>query len=322
MHLSVGTFNLNNLFSRWSFRAEVSSTDLATVAYEIDSGAATSFRRYSGKLVKGKSQGDTERIAERILRLDLDVLAIQEVEDAQTLQSFVDARLKGLYPYTVLVEGNDQRLIDVGLLSKYPIGGVTSWRHAVHPSKPGTPVFGRDLLQVEILNKTRSRRLLTIFNNHLKSHYSPWWMDADEKAEEERRSDERRRQQAEMIERIVDRQTRSNERFMVVGDMNDPPDAAPLDALAKSEKLGLVNGLANPTETRPPKPESDAANDPTVASWTHRFLQDGIPKHELLDQIWLSPNAYQRFVTAQIDRRKRHGGDGSDHDPAWVVIDV
>jgi MmgE/PrpD C-terminal domain len=44
---------------------------------------------------------------------------------------------------------------------------VTSWQRAVHPSDPSEQVFGRDLLQVEILNASRTRRLFTLFNTHM-----------------------------------------------------------------------------------------------------------------------------------------------------------
>lgn len=63
--------------------------------------------------------------------MDLDVLAVQEVEDIDTLRQFGRDDLGGLYPHVVLIEGNDPRLIDIGLLSKLPVGGVTSWQHAL-----------------------------------------------------------------------------------------------------------------------------------------------------------------------------------------------
>jgi hypothetical protein len=40
-----------------------------------------------------------------------------------------------LYPHVTLIEGNDARF-DVGVLSKLPLGGVTSWQHQVHPADP------------------------------------------------------------------------------------------------------------------------------------------------------------------------------------------
>jgi hypothetical protein len=55
------------------------------------------------------------------------------------------------------------------MLSKLPLGTVTSWQHAIHPDDPTQPVFSRDLLEVEILHPGRGRRLFTLFNNHLKA---------------------------------------------------------------------------------------------------------------------------------------------------------
>jgi hypothetical protein len=47
--------------------------------------------------------------------MDLDVLAVQEVEDIEALKDFFRFHLDGLYPNIALIEGNDTRFIDVGL---------------------------------------------------------------------------------------------------------------------------------------------------------------------------------------------------------------
>jgi hypothetical protein len=75
------------------------------------------------------------------------VLAVQEVEDVDTLRVFASGDLAGRYPNVVLLEGNDPRLIDVGLLTKdtFPVGAVISWRHIPDPENPSRPVFSRDL---------------------------------------------------------------------------------------------------------------------------------------------------------------------------------
>jgi hypothetical protein len=96
--------------------------------------ALREYRTYKGKLVKGKNPKDTQRVAKRILEMDLDVL--QEVEDVGTLRSFVGDYLDNAYRHIVLIEGNDPGLIDVALVSKLPLGQATSWQHARHKSGP------------------------------------------------------------------------------------------------------------------------------------------------------------------------------------------
>ncbi|MBN2566075.1 MAG: endonuclease/exonuclease/phosphatase family protein, partial [Candidatus Eisenbacteria bacterium] len=184
MAIKVGTFNLNNLFSRYNFTGEIDAiedgeTDLdSTITYEFTDEGSYRIRTFMGRLVKEKPLDEREMIADRIIEMDVDILAVQEVEDIDTLRRFARDDLGGMYPYQVLVEGNDPRLIDIGVLSRLCIGGITSWQQAVHPDDPENLVFGRDLLQVDILNDARTRTILTLFNNHLKSHYVPYDQDS------------------------------------------------------------------------------------------------------------------------------------------------
>ncbi len=171
MTIDVGTFNLNNLFSRFNFRAHVEELPAeardVTVTYEFTDEGDYWFRTFRGRLIDPMPPEQAQELARRIKAMDLDVLAVQEVEDIEALRDFVRVHLTGLYPNGVLIEDNDPRFIDVGVLSKeaFPIGAVTSWQHAIHPADPGRRVFSRDLLEVEILDRTRTKRLLTLFNN-------------------------------------------------------------------------------------------------------------------------------------------------------------
>jgi endonuclease/exonuclease/phosphatase family metal-dependent hydrolase len=118
---------------------------------------------------------------------------------------------------------------------------------------------------------------------------------------------------------IIEARTRPDSRYVVVGDMNDPPSSEWLAPLAASSALQLVNGLADAKETRPPK--ADVPPPPPDGLWTHRFEEGGAPaKYELFDHVWVSPSLADDVQEAWIDRRQSHGGDGSDHDPAWVVV--
>ncbi|HEX6263472.1 MAG TPA: endonuclease/exonuclease/phosphatase family protein [Actinomycetota bacterium] len=320
MEITVGTFNLNNLFSRFNFRARVDAIPEeerdVTVSFEFTERGEYWFRTFRGRLIDPMPEEQRRRLAARIKAMDLDVLAVQEVEDVEALRDFNRFHLEGMYPHAVLVEGNDARFIDVAVLSKLPLGGATSWQHEVHPEDPSRPVFARDLLQVEVLNESRSRRLLTVFNNHFTSKFISFGEDPVAAAAAKTA---RRRRQAETVERIVDRQLRPDSPFVIVGDMNDTPDSEALAGLAQGS-LGLVDGLADPEETRPARPDDPP---PATKAWTHRFKQGGQPaRYELFDQIWLSPSLGPKQTGAFIERRTLHGGDGSDHDPAWVVLSI
>lgn len=323
MNITVGTFNLNNLFSRYNFTAEVEIVRQGGIEVEGDvrftfvEPVGYVFRTYSGKLVQPKPPAERKVIADRIKAINVDVLAVQEVEDIGVLRQFALEDLGGIYPYQVLVEGNDQRLIDVGLLSRYPIGGVTSWRFAVHPDEPHDYIFSRDLLEVEILEPKRRERVFTIFNTHLKSNYMRWDEDPVVAIP---RIQARRRRQAEIVAAIVEARMRPNSSYLVTGDMNDGVEA---ESLAAFRAAGWVNGLTAPKETRPAKREQLAAHNPSTPAWTHRYkVSKQAPRFELYDQVWLSPTLARKQVDAWIDRRKSHSGDGSDHDPAWVTVSV
>ena len=326
MQISVGTFNLNNLFSRYNFRASVNSLRNAdpngediSVTYTFDNQSDFTMRTFQGRLIKGKEPAETAMIAERILAMNVDVLAVQEVEDISVLKQFNSIQLANLYPHVVLVEGNDPRLIDVGLMSRYPIGAITSFQTATHPSEPDKLIFGRDLLAVEILDQTRRKKLFTLYNTHLKSHFVDYRSDP---VEGKRNNDLRRQYQAEAIAGIISSRERKGSRFVLTGDMNDPVTSAALQPMLAIDGGHLINAVTDPVETRLPKPERQGSG-PQTSAWSYRHNPPGAdtpPIYGLYDQIWLSPGLAGKLVSSHIDRRTKHGGDGSDHDPVWVKL--
>lgn len=324
MNVSVGTFNLNNLFSRYNFKAEIDQIpddDPGGITLTFDRDEI-GVRTFLGRLIREKSADDTAEIARRILDVvNADVLAVQEVEHIELLKRFNRDHLNNRYPHIALVEGNDQRLIDVAILSKLPMGIIVSHQTAVHPDEPDRRIFSRDLLQVEILDHNRNK-LFTIYNTHLKSHFVPFGQDPVQGAIA---ANNRRRRQAESISRIIGRMERPNSRFILTGDMNDPPDSQFLAPMLTVDNQPLINALENPTETRPPKPETSGQGPgPQTPAWTHRFNPSGpeLPEYQLYDHIWVSQALADRFSNPTIDRRTKHGGDGSDHDPAWIDIEL
>jgi exonuclease III len=95
------------------------------------------------------------------------------------------------------------------------------------------------------------------------------------------------------------------------------------ESLTPFHQAGWIDGLATPRETRPAKGERTSDHNPTHSAWTHRYkASKQAPRFELYDQVWLSPSLAAKQTEAWIDRRTKHSGDGSDHDPAWVTLRV
>jgi endonuclease/exonuclease/phosphatase family metal-dependent hydrolase len=131
------------------------------------------------------------------------------------------------------------------------------------------------------------------------------------------RNNERRQRQAEVTRQIIEEETRPNSKYVLLGDMNDDPDSEFLAPML--EPLHLVDALGEVTETRPAKHEQ--VGPQPGPRWTSRHKESGLPpEHRLFDQIWTSPGLEGRIDAGFIDSRTKHGGDGSDHDPAWVTI--
>lgn len=323
MTAQVGTFNVNNLFSRFNFNAtidEIKSSEEAggtTISYKFTEPSSYKIRTYKGKLIKAKPPKDTKTIAERILAMNLDILAVQEVENIDILKDFNKTYLGGRFSTEVLVEANDNRFIDVGLLSRFPVGAITSFQTAVHREKPGERVFRRDLLEVEILDSAGLQKQFTIYITHLKSHFG----DDDDDGQGKIKNDGERRREAEKIQEIVGFRMTAEDKYLITGDMNDPPDSEQLKSMHIIKGNQLFNAMTNPEETRPSKPEA-SGQEPQSPAWTHRFVKSGQVQHELFDHIWLSPSLAPAFAGSFIDRRTKHGGDGSDHDPAWVKLNI
>jgi predicted extracellular nuclease len=308
VEVKLGTFNLNNLFGRFNFKASIEEV-VTSGSYKFDSDSKYWIRTFKGKLVKEKSEADRSLITNRILSRDPDVLAVQEVEDKDTLDRFVHEYLKDRYPHRVVVDANDKRLIDVGIMSKLPFGAITSWQHYVHPAKPDEKVFSRDLLQTEILSPDRSRTLLTLYVTHSKSKYIDWRLRGAKKEEQQQKDNELRKRQSEAVVQIVGRTAAAGSRYLIAGDLNDVPESEPLSPLlVPSNQLGLVN-LADRLE----------AED----RWSVRHKETGLEATtELFDYLLIPANIQEEVQSVEVDRRKKKSGDGSDHDPVFVTLTI
>ena len=345
--LRVATFNVNNLFSRWTFAADLPRTvaDAALPVLHADSKEAAAgtvtmdgqtaggdvvrivlpggqeltgiLRTFAGRLVSGKDPKARAWIARRIAVLDADVLCLQEVEDQDTLDTFCREDLAALgvdYPYRVVVEGNDPRRIDVAICSRAPIERISSWRYW------DGRVFSRDLLQVAV--RAPDGKSLNVFVNHLKSNFvtDEFTLSPAEVEEAHAAIAARRTRQADAIAKIM-RKQRITTRAIVLGDLNDDPGGPALAALARHGLVEHITGATTiPGPTRAGALVGDKFAAESATMWTHRHRADRKTSYACYDQIWATADL--PVAAAHVMRRTQITGDGSDHDPACVDLDL
>lgn len=167
----------------------------------------------------------TRMTAQVIRDVNADVLAVIEAEDRIALVRFNQQLLKPVnaaYDCIMLIDGNDDRGIDVGLLTKSGINIGTITSH-VDDSVEGDRIFSRDCPEYTV--KVNGQTLLVVVN-HLKSkgYGDPVAANARRKAQATRVCELYELRRSEGIELIA-----------IVGDFNDTPDSDPLSPLLGTE---------------------------------------------------------------------------------------
>ncbi|MBI5516186.1 MAG: endonuclease/exonuclease/phosphatase family protein [Deltaproteobacteria bacterium] len=175
----------------------------------------------------------TDRIARAVLRLDSDVVLLQEVETRGCLDA-LQARLGALgaaYETAVHGEIGTPGSVDVAVLARWPRVATRLHRRTRLPLPDGgTTTFAREFLEVEL--RVRGRTVV-VFAAHFRS------MVGDDPA--------RRLAEAVAARELVTASARRAPDALVVlgGDLNDTPGSPTLDALeAGGGVVRVTRGLA------------------------------------------------------------------------------
>jgi endonuclease/exonuclease/phosphatase family metal-dependent hydrolase len=196
--LTIATFNCENLFIRFKFGEKVKQS-------AIDNAVKNGFIKERG-LFEFIFEKERVLTAKAIKDTKADIIALQEVENLDTLKSFQSRFLK-LYPYQYLIDGNDPRFIDVSVLSKYEIKNLKTHQF----DKSGSSkIFSRDCLEIDLDFKGAP---LVLFINHFKSMLGG----------REQTMARRKKQSERVVQIIKDRfgSKPGTENFVVMGDLND-----------------------------------------------------------------------------------------------------
>ncbi len=251
----IASFNAENLFARFTFAPGVDVGQAVRDGWDVDKTLFTILDEAAKKIT-----------AQTILAADADVIALQEIENLDTLKRFRASYLGGTktYPYAVSIDGNDPRLIDVALLSRLPIVHVRSYQDL---RSGRSYVFSRDCLEADVLI---DGTVLTLFVNHFKS-----MLDTRDPKNGRRNTRAKRELQARTVIEIVSARfaTPSDGRWVVLGDFNDYLET---DAAGKSGILELVGWDAL---------ENVVDRLPADERWTHYFRGDAAPEPGTYHQL-------------------------------------
>ena len=234
----------------------------------------------------------TRNTAQVVRDIDPDVLGLCECEGRNALIQFSNQLLPavGATPFdsAMLIDGNDERGIDVGVMTKR--GYILNWMKShVDDKEPGLRqhIFSRDCPEFGVY--TPSGQTVWVLVNHFKSKgYG-----------RQDTSNAKRLAQATQTARIVARlQSENAPLIAVIGDLNDSPGSEPLGPLLNGSGL------------------RDISEHPT-------FQSDGLPgtfgrggAAEKIDYILLSAALFERVKAGGIWRK---GVWGPNKRPSWEI---
>jgi endonuclease/exonuclease/phosphatase family metal-dependent hydrolase len=222
-----------------------------------------------------------------------DVLICVEVEDRLTLDRFNEQVLReqfgptAAYPHVLLIDGNDSRGIDIGILSRHEVTSIRSHLHEPDPIT-GEKLFSRDCPEFEIAINGKS---VIILGNHFKSKRSG----------NSASSAAKRQRQADRVKNIYTAALTRSDLVLVGGDLNDTPTSGPITA--------LTQGLA---AAKKPKDvmTSTLYTDPYPGTFGTGLASGKI------DYLFLSPALWADLDSVGIERR------GAYHPQKWTAFDT
>ena len=239
---------------------------------EREEGPLAFIRRIRGTLLRRPRDGDPEVVARgkadwvgwaelktapvdaiavlntgRVIRdVDAHVLAVIEAEDRVSLKTFdqyvldrvneelPEGERKAPYTGVMLIDGNDARGIDVGLMTKegYDIGDMRS--HVNDVDDAGQVIYSRDCPEYAVTTPTGE--LVWVLTNHFKSKFG----GNDPTSVAKRKAQATRT--AEIYQRLCDD---GQDNVVVLGDLNDTPGSAALQPLLGGTDLRDVSEHPN-----------------------------------------------------------------------------
>lgn len=245
--------------------------------------------------------------------IEADVLGVVEAESRPVLWAFNNQILPAVegkpYRQVMVIDGNDDRGIDVGIMTRENYVIDTMRSHVDDRGTNGDPIFSRDCPEYYITTPKGTK--LVVLVNHFKSK---GFGSAQS-------SDARRKAQATRVAEIYEQLLSAGfEYIAVIGDLNDTPDSAPLAPLMQTS---LKDAFVHP--------QFDDGGHPGTFG-----LGNADNK---IDYLLLSPKLFETVEQGGVFRKGAWPGSrpkrwetypqvtspnqaASDHAAIWVDLDI
>lgn len=302
--------DLNNLFEKKRYSDNDKSHIIELLKelglLKVDNSKYVRLRKIRGKLLKRPKTGAVEVVAEgredwvgwvelipdpvdeiammntgRVFRdVNADIVAVVEAENRISLEKFSDTIIKkaGGLPYTnvMVIDGNDDRGIDVGVMTRegYTIDWMRS--HIFDRDEKGKEIFSRDCPEYCI--ETPEGEKIWVLPNHFKSKFG-----GDNPQAKEKRKKQAIRT-AEIYRALIES---GHENVIVLGDLNDTPDSE------------LLKPLLNETDLK------DVSEHPTfdTGEFPGKGTYAGGNDNQKIDYLLLSPAMFARVKSSGLFRK-------------------
>ncbi|HET6558750.1 MAG TPA: endonuclease/exonuclease/phosphatase family protein [Prolixibacteraceae bacterium] len=234
-----------------------------------------------------------------------DILITIEVENRPTLDRFnkqvLESEFKFSYKHIMVIDGNDDRGIDVGIMSQFPIVEIKSH---IDDRVNGRRIFSRDCPEYKITLPNGEN--IIVLPNHFKSKRNG----------DDVESQNRRRLQADTAIAIAKSALNTCDKILIAGDFNDTPNSTPLTSMFSDGFVDVISHSDYPTD-RPGTFNTGLANNK-------------------IDYLLMSPTLQSKLITTGIERRgsyhpriwdpfdtvTKKSEEASDHHLVWATFNI
>jgi endonuclease/exonuclease/phosphatase family metal-dependent hydrolase len=227
------------------------------------------------ELAKEAVDETATRMTARVIRdINAHVLGLVEVEDRPALRRFNRDLLGGLYRHVMLVDGNDDRGIDVAIMTRNRFE-IRSIRSNVDKTDSKGIIFSRDCAEYEV--RTPKGAVIHVLVNHFKSQSGG--------------GGAKRKRQAKAVRKIVDELVEAGAHVVVVGDLNEGP------AVTGSQAPNLATLFKNKS------PLIDCYSLPGFDVGTRPGTFDSCVLRNRFDYIFISKSLQPHYTGGRVFRK-------------------